>query len=515
MKNFLPVFLFALFKVSVILSDTQVLRPRGVPLTKAALYDGSKPFTCFDGSNQIPFAYINDDFCDCHDASDEPGTSACAQGFFHCTNRGYRSIDIPSGRVNDGICDCCDGSDEYDETKVSCSNTCLEMGKAMREEAERQRELMRSGFKKRQEMIDSVKNRKAEKTAAFANLELQVKDLEPQKEQLQKEKEAAEELEKVAKDKHRDAWEAFKKERDETRERAAAEESFKFFSPDQSPLTAEGLLSKLVKEGENLSDDLQQFIKGLSNVDFESYLTSVWPKIKDTYKSVQASLSEATTASPVVPTEVAPEAEKDDHLMDPYDEEEREAEDDHAYHPEDSAALSPDEDKMPDYSPETRQLIDTAEKARKDFTEFDLRVFKLNEEKTAIKKWLDNDYGPDFVFAALEDTCHEYTDREYTYKLCPFDRVTQKSKDGGSETGLGKWGNWENGYKEMKYTDGARCWNGPARSTKVILECGGENQLISASEPNRCEYQMTFRTPAVCTEPTQNGTEHLGLHDEL
>lgn len=44
--------------------------------TEASLYDASKAaFTCFDGSNKIPFAYVNDDYCDCHDASDEPGES--------------------------------------------------------------------------------------------------------------------------------------------------------------------------------------------------------------------------------------------------------------------------------------------------------------------------------------------------------------------------------------------------------------------------------------------------------
>ena len=37
-------------------------------------------------------------------------------------------------RVNDGICDCCDGSDEWD-SPTECANTCMEMGRAAREEA--------------------------------------------------------------------------------------------------------------------------------------------------------------------------------------------------------------------------------------------------------------------------------------------------------------------------------------------------------------------------------------------
>lgn len=36
-------------------------------------YEDGKPFTCLDGSKTIPFDRVNDDYCDCQDASDEPG----------------------------------------------------------------------------------------------------------------------------------------------------------------------------------------------------------------------------------------------------------------------------------------------------------------------------------------------------------------------------------------------------------------------------------------------------------
>ena len=69
--------------------------PRGVSHTRAAFYQPKNgQFTCLDGSATIPYDQVNDDFCDCDDGSDEPGTSACSNGMFHCVNTGFKPLNL-------------------------------------------------------------------------------------------------------------------------------------------------------------------------------------------------------------------------------------------------------------------------------------------------------------------------------------------------------------------------------------------------------------------------------------
>lgn len=92
---------------------------RGVAPHEAKHYAPGKTFKCLYGAGVIGYEQVNDDYCDCDDGSDEPGTNACPNGRFYCGQHNRHSPEtVLSMRVNDGICDCCDGSDEWKGARV-------------------------------------------------------------------------------------------------------------------------------------------------------------------------------------------------------------------------------------------------------------------------------------------------------------------------------------------------------------------------------------------------------------
>ncbi|CAH1970643.1 unnamed protein product [Acanthoscelides obtectus] len=95
--------------------------PKGIHVEQASFYtpDHRGQFLCVHSQEVIPFTKVNDDYCDCLDGTDEPGTNACPNGLFYCgvTANGFPTH-VKSPKVNDGICDCCDGSDEWDNNQV-------------------------------------------------------------------------------------------------------------------------------------------------------------------------------------------------------------------------------------------------------------------------------------------------------------------------------------------------------------------------------------------------------------
>jgi protein kinase C substrate 80K-H len=142
---------------------------------------------------------------------------------------------------------------------------------------------------------------------------------------------------------------------------------------------------------------------------------------------------------------------------------------------------------------------------------------------------LDKDYGPGDVFRALKGTCVEKDSGEYTYEFCFLDKTTQKPKKGGGHTGMGNFARIEKvtvdedmpadgrglGSGErwaMQYENGQHCWNGPNRSTQIIMACYEKDEIWKIVELEKCVYRMEVGTPAVC----EAKSEKQGVaHNEL
>ncbi|KAK9153205.1 hypothetical protein Sjap_000685 [Stephania japonica] len=176
-------------------------------------YFKSDVIKCRDGSNKFAKAQLNDDFCDCADGTDEPGTPACPVGKFYCQNAGHVPLLLFSSRVNDGICDCCDGSDEYD-SGVNCPNTCWEAGNVAREKLKKKIATFQEGVSKRKLEIEQAKQAITKDEAELSKLK---KEEEILKEVVQQLKDHKEQIEKA------EEKERLEKEREEKKKKESEE----------------------------------------------------------------------------------------------------------------------------------------------------------------------------------------------------------------------------------------------------------------------------------------------------
>ncbi|KAL2457413.1 Glucosidase 2 subunit beta [Abeliophyllum distichum] len=166
-------------------------------------WSSSGTIKCKDGSKKFSKSQLNDDFCDCPDGTDEPGTPACPYGKFYCQNAGHAPLFLYSSRVNDGICDCCDGSDEYDG-KIKCPNTCWEAGKVARDKLKKKIKTYKEGVTIRRREIEQAKLAIAREEAELSKLKDEEKILKGLVQQLKERKEhieKAEEKERLQKEK--------------------------------------------------------------------------------------------------------------------------------------------------------------------------------------------------------------------------------------------------------------------------------------------------------------------------
>lgn len=504
-------------------------------------------WSCLDGNKTIPWSAVNDDYCDCIDGSDEPGTSACSGNTFYCVNEGYIGASIPSSRVNDGLCEpaCCDGSDE---AAGVCEDTCAAAGELYRQKQEAARKLRKTGSKIRSTYI------------AFAQKEKKRLEVEIENSQ----KEIASHEEEVAR---------FR----ELVERTEALSSEFLEHKKNSPLytsliTHHNALKSLQREHKKhlerekqLSDILHTLRHGYNpNYQDMAVLEAVrgWEYLAGLPHITEADREEGSDeedgAKPQV-DEAKEELEEGEWSAQQLEQQLDELLNidhmslliEHDSYADEPASVSPTQD-IHEYLPDF--LIPQYEVVRDTVVSW-LQVFgivkgfstasseaskareKLNNAEQGLnhaQKHLENTreelvdlfdptvYGAQGEWKKLHNTCLAKDTGDYVYEVCLFEEARQKPYHGGSSFSLGNFASWNPSpdvvegsaeyYSTQVYSHGTRCWNGPERSVKLDLTCGTESVLLTVTELEKCEYLFTGTTPALCL-PLED--ESVSRKDEL
>ncbi|KAJ5634852.1 Glucosidase 2 subunit beta [Penicillium herquei] len=554
--------LLAVAGTSARASNDKAARPRGVAPEFAKFYQDTESFTCISNpAVKIPFSAVNDDFCDCPDGSDEPGTAACSHlsqnspltvadrpghsdidltlslPGFYCKNKGHKPSFVPFQRVNDGICDyelCCDGSDEWAHVGgTKCEDRCKEIGKKWRKEEEQRQKAMTAALKKKKELLAEASKQQVDIENNIARLSAEVKDAETKVAGLETALKIVEEQERkvvrtkgkgkvnalagVAKARVQELRESIvelRQQRDETHQRMKElEEILSTFKVEYNPNFNDEGVKRAVRSwedyaarelGDGINDakerDLDEIVKADgkdSGVDWEH-----WENEEDGCADSDLVYK---LAAYLPPSLVAFLEEKVLSVR--------------SYLEDNGFLAQSGGDSVSESRAVTdaRDALKSAEDSLKNLNN------KLNDQKSDLEK----DYGTAGIFRALRGQCIDKDAGEYKYEHCFLDSTKQIQKKGGSVTSMGKFTKISTTSVEelsetgeiitiekvaLEYERGQSCWNGPSRSTKVILQCGEQNEILKVAEDEKCVYSMHVTTPAVCSggqQDTSNSKDEL------
>ncbi|CAG0886261.1 unnamed protein product [Darwinula stevensoni] len=428
----------------------EILRPRGVSLEKAPLYNPDNNFTCFDGSNTIPFLWVNDDYCDCNDGTDEPGTAACQNMKFHCDNVGHRPMEIDSSRVNDGICDCCDGSDEW-ASETHCLNSCHELGLVERERILKMQEDSEAGYQIKLQMVEKAKEKHKEMQEELGRLQRSRDEAEAIRTEKEELRRVAEERKNEALEKYQEAegekqldqeeeGEVPEKEKEKIQsQESSAEQTFAWLdSNGDGKVTLPELQSHSIfdqnRDGIVTDEEARFFLGNHDSNDLEHFKKTGYILMYPYLMKERGLFTPPSDGEPDVG-----EGEWSEGLPEEDEEEHSEKEED----------LPEVEKKAPEYDEATQALIDAANMASREYDDADRAVRDIERDIRKLEDDVNTDYGPDSVFLALEKECIEFPESEYVYKLCLFDSSHQRRKDGTGDTALGNWNKWAGPHNDL------------------------------------------------------------------
>ncbi|GAB7323879.1 hypothetical protein MBLNU13_g07312t2 [Cladosporium sp. NU13] len=551
-------------------------RPRGVSpeciltdhyATVAKYYKDAETFTCISNpAISVPALRVNDDYCDCPDGSDEPGTSACAHlspaspqtpantvkntvnntlalPGFYCKNKGHLPAYVPFTSVNDGICDyelCCDGSEEFEHVGgVKCADKCKEIGKEWRRLDEIRQKSLGNAAKKRKELVVEAGRLRKEVEDRIKTLSAEIEGHEHKLQQLEAEYADVERKEKG-----------------------------RVIKGNVSPKAGKmGILVGLAKQ--RMNELRESVIRVRSERDSYDQRIQELEKILSTFKeeynpnfndegvkrAVRAwedyAARDKASHNAAADRDLEEMSKSDEHNglnWEEYENEDGEGDTDVLYEFEnylpptirtwldsklrelrvmliENGILAESSSTNPGESKAVQEAKKRVDSARKDLE-------KTQKDRASHQEDLGKDWGVDDVFRALKGQCVSTEAGEYTYEVCFMEKTTQKPKKGGGNTNMGNFVSLEKVFVDedvaadgrglgsgeriaMKHENGQHCWNGPNRSTTVILACSEQNELWKVMEEAKCVYRMEVGTPAVCEALGQNAKAASAGRDEL
>lgn len=528
----------------------------------AKYYRAPHTFGCIANPTiEIAAEKVNDDYCDCPDGSDEPGTSACSHisplsppfpvdsttgavnttnvlPGFYCKNKGHQPGYVAFLSVNDGICDydvCCDGSDEWDHVGgVNCPDKCMEIGKEWRKQSEQKKRAMSDASKKQKELVVEASRLKKEVEDRISDLETnvkgmatKVKDLEVQLQEVER-RERGKIVQSAGKgskvtvlaglakgriEELRAALIDIRLQRDAGRKRIRELEALlTTFKAEYNPNFNDEGVKRAVRGWEEYAArdpvvedaardrDLEEMSKPDHEIDGIKWEEWERPDENDVelrmaplhVSPFPGTLGAYTNALPVYQFEA--------YLPRPLREWlDRQLQDLRIFLVDNGILAAADRSGS-----ESRAVTD----ARKALQSAQEDLTRQRDQLTDHRTDLARDYGVGGVFRALKGRCIAVDSGEYSYEMCWLDGTTQKSKRGGADTNMGNFVRLdsitvdEDGGQGrrvvLRYENGQHCWNGPNRSTMVVLACADREAVWKVVEEEKCVYRMEVGTPAVC-----------------
>lgn len=452
---------------------------RGVSPQNQHLYapqEGNTWRCLLDPSIVLSYDQINDDYCECPDGSDEPGTAACpytkeSPKVFYCANEGYIPRDIENYKVGDGVCDydvCCDGSDEY--ASGDCPNKCGEVSKQFAEYVGKKKANIETALATKLDLEEKAKKVKEALREQVISLQKDVDSTIKKIAEIQKQLEASQ--------KSTDSDDQGSSIGDELALYAGqVEEKIQRFRDADSKSQ-----QKISQLEEMLAALVQNY-----NPNFNDQSVKTCVKQFGEYMSnkQEVEVPEATTI--ISTLELAKKLEgfktKDIVQIVPSF--------DNMLHHYFSKVIStfkpaeerPDEVRVKTTSKEQNRILEQIANLEK--------TLKAQQSEVSIyEDSIGRSYGNNDIFRAVQDTWVTEKIGEYTYKLGFLDSVYQDNTLIGRLTGVDK--------NTLHFTGGSRCWNGPQRSAIVDMVCATDHKLISVSEPEKCQYRFLLETPIVC-----------------